>query len=134
MNKQLVLGIKEEKEHKGLVDTIRKQLSKYGKLKLSDKEIYEIIAKDHLKNNPEYYTKLKKYVEPDKEKMQGCTCNNGKCEYCKSKEYMKKDKVAVVMKEWKQGKLKHGSTGKVVPKHRKDIALAIAMSEKKRGK
>ena len=38
-------------------------------------------------------------------------------------------KVHKVMKEFKEGKLKHGGTGKKVPKNRPDIAKAIAMSE-----
>jgi hypothetical protein len=47
----------------------------------------------------------------------------------------KKAKVAKVMKEFKQGKLKSGGSGKTVKK--KDQAIAIALSEagiSKRGK
>lgn len=40
-----------------------------------------------------------------------------------------KRKVARVMREFSQGTLVHGSTGKPVPPHRPDIARAIALSE-----
>lgn len=33
-----------------------------------------------------------------------------------------------VLREWQAGRLKHGSTGEVVPDDRQDIALAIANS------
>lgn len=38
-------------------------------------------------------------------------------------------KFEQVMSEWKQGTLRHGSTGEVVPHDRQDIALAIAFAE-----
>ena len=62
-NDQLKEGIKEEKEHKDLVKKIRSQLKKYGTIKLTDNEIYEIIAKAHLKKNKNYYKLLEKHIE-----------------------------------------------------------------------
>jgi hypothetical protein len=56
--KQLRMGIKVEKEHK---DTA-KFIEKFAKKKIfpSRDLIYSKIAQDHLKEDPEYYTKLKK--------------------------------------------------------------------------
>jgi len=55
---QLSMGIKIEREHR---NTIR-FIEKYAKLKIfpSRDLIYSKIAQDHLKEDPEYYTKLKK--------------------------------------------------------------------------
>lgn len=65
---ELSEGTKLESEHKDLVDKIRKQVKKYGTIKLTDKQIFEIIAKMHIKENPDYYKLLKKYVESDEVK------------------------------------------------------------------
>ena len=65
---QLSEGIEVEKEHKDLVQKIRSQLKKYGTIKLTDKQIYEIIAKAHIKEKPNYYELLKKYVESEEVK------------------------------------------------------------------
>ena len=43
-------------------------------------------------------------------------------------------KFSKVMHEWGKGRLRHGSTGKIVSKGRQDIALTIAYSEARRGK
>ena len=61
---QLKIGIKIEKEHKDLVKKIRDQLKKHGTVKLTDNEIYKMIAKEHLKGNSNYYKLLQKYIEP----------------------------------------------------------------------
>jgi hypothetical protein len=52
--KQLEMGIKVEREHKGTIDKIRKNLD------LPDEEIFEMIAKDHLAESPLYYTLLER--------------------------------------------------------------------------
>jgi len=56
---QLKFGIKTELEHK---KTYRKmmQLCKKGKCP-TDKAISKMVALDHLKEDPNYYKKLKKY-------------------------------------------------------------------------
>lgn len=56
---ELEQGEKIEREHK---DTLKK-IKKNPKIK--DKKAFTMIAKDHLKEDPKYYTKLKKYVESD---------------------------------------------------------------------
>lgn len=56
--KQLKMGKKVEKEHKGTIAFIQKMAKK--KIFPSRELIYSKIAKDHLKEDPEYYTKLMK--------------------------------------------------------------------------
>jgi hypothetical protein len=51
---QLSIGRKVEKEHKATINKI-----KSGKIKTNE-QIYTSIAKDHLKEDKDYYTKLKK--------------------------------------------------------------------------
>ena len=46
----------------------------------------------------------------------------------KRKSLPKKEKVEVVMKEWKKGTL-HSGSGKIVPKSNQKQAIAIALSE-----
>ncbi len=58
-NNQLKLGTKVESEHKGTVAFIRKNVKRYCKVP-SNKLIFKSIAKDHLKEDPKYYLKLKK--------------------------------------------------------------------------
>lgn len=55
---QLKIGKKVEKEHSGTIDFIIKMLKRDKTPK--KKEIYGKIAKDHLKEDPKYYTKLMK--------------------------------------------------------------------------
>jgi hypothetical protein len=50
---QLLKGIRTEMEHKGTID-------KFKRAGVSDKEVAKSIAKDHLKEDSEYYTKLNK--------------------------------------------------------------------------
>lgn len=50
-------GAKVESEHRGTVRFLRQAL-KEGK-KVPDKAIFARIAKDHLKEDPKYYEKLK---------------------------------------------------------------------------
>jgi len=56
---QLKMGIKEEKEHSPTYDFIKQYFKKNKKFP-SKKEVYKQIAKDHLKEDKKYYTKLKK--------------------------------------------------------------------------
>ena len=58
-NSQLKQGIKVESEHKHTLKFISKYL-KTNKRLPSPKVVYASIAKDHLKENKQYYTKLKK--------------------------------------------------------------------------
>ncbi len=50
--------------------------------------------------------------------------------------YSKKseDKIAKVMKEWKKGELKSGSTGKKVTSHKQAVAIGISEARKTGGK
>ena len=57
---QLRQGIKVESEHKDVVEFIKLFHKRYGRFP-TEKDIYTRIAKDHLKEDPRYYTKLKKY-------------------------------------------------------------------------
>ena len=54
---QLKQGIKVEKEHKDLAMLIAKCKSP---CKISAEKVYSTIAKAHLKEDPNYYSKLKK--------------------------------------------------------------------------
>jgi len=55
-NRELAKGIKAEMEHKGTID-------KFKRAGVSDKDVATSIAKDHLKEDPKYYTKLMKIQE-----------------------------------------------------------------------
>jgi len=54
---ELKAGTKIEREHKKTVDKIRASV-KDGKITLTDEEIFALIAKDHLAEIPDYYTRL----------------------------------------------------------------------------
>lgn len=56
---QLKKGVRVESEHKNTVEYIEKYKLKTGKIP-SNKKVYESIAKDHLKEDLNYYDKLKK--------------------------------------------------------------------------
>jgi sulfur relay (sulfurtransferase) DsrC/TusE family protein len=58
-NKQLAMGKKVEREHKGTVRYIKSYLKRYNRLP-PQKRIYKHIAQDHIKEVRTYYTKLKK--------------------------------------------------------------------------
>jgi hypothetical protein len=49
------MGIEAEKEHKKTIDIIRENLKKG----ITNNDIYELITKDHLDEDPHYYTHLK---------------------------------------------------------------------------
>ena len=59
MKKQLKMGVKVESEHKGTLKFIKSYYKK-NKQFPSPNTIYASIAKDHLKEDKRYYTKLKK--------------------------------------------------------------------------
>jgi sulfur relay (sulfurtransferase) DsrC/TusE family protein len=59
MNKNLSMGIKVEAEHKKTIKFIKGYLKKNKKFP-SNNQIFTSIAKDHLKESPVYYFKLKK--------------------------------------------------------------------------
>lgn len=59
MVSQIALGIRAEKEHAGTVRYIKRYI-KAHKAFPKDKAIYKHIAGEHLKEDPHYYTKLKK--------------------------------------------------------------------------
>ena len=59
-------GIKVESEHKDLYNYFKKFLEDNNlKMPLSEKEFFSKIAQIHIKENPEYYPLLKKYVDKD---------------------------------------------------------------------
>lgn len=60
INKQLRMGIKAESEHKGTIKFIKDYKKKFGKFPPS-RDVYIHIALDHLREDPKYYSKLKKY-------------------------------------------------------------------------
>jgi len=57
MSTELKKGIKEEMEHKNTIKFIKSYYKKYGKFP-TDKMVYKHIAKDHIKEDKKYYTKL----------------------------------------------------------------------------
>jgi hypothetical protein len=59
MNKQLKMGIKDESEHKRTYLFIQSYIRKYKRMP-SQKEVYEKIASDHLRQKKNYYTLLNK--------------------------------------------------------------------------
>jgi len=59
MTTQLSMGIKIEKEHTKTLDFIKKYHKRYGRFPPSS-EVYKHIAKDHLREDKKYYSKLKK--------------------------------------------------------------------------
>lgn len=58
---QLKIGIKVEREHRDVYDMLKKEFG--DKLPFSEEELYTLIAKAHIKEDREYYTKLLKHVE-----------------------------------------------------------------------
>ena len=58
--KQVNYGIKIEMEHKGTFHKIKQMYKKTGKFP-SDTMIAKMISADHLKEDPKYYYKVKKY-------------------------------------------------------------------------
>ena len=59
MNKEIKIGAKVEEEHKGTYKYIERTFKQTGQLP-SFKEVSKSIAKDHIKEDPNYYSKLKK--------------------------------------------------------------------------
>jgi hypothetical protein len=59
MNYQLKIGKKIEREHLGTYKKLKAYHSK-NKRCISDEKFTEAIARDHLKEDKNYYTKLKK--------------------------------------------------------------------------
>jgi sulfur relay (sulfurtransferase) DsrC/TusE family protein len=58
-NNQLRMGLKVEKEHKKTIGFIKSYVKK-NKTFPTNKIIFQSIAKDHLKEDKRYYSKLKK--------------------------------------------------------------------------
>ena len=55
---QLKTGIRVESEHKKTMNFIKNYYEKHDKLP-ANKLVFTHIAKDHIKENPRYYSKLK---------------------------------------------------------------------------
>lgn len=103
--KQLAMGMKVEQEHKDVT---------HGDPKLTKK-----IAVAHLKEVPDYYTKLK-MVEKQGKKGAVMVKNQGK------------KKISKVMHEFKEGELHSGSKkGPKVTNPKQAVAIAISESKKK---
>lgn len=66
--KELALGKKTEREHKGTVKKIRDNIKKNGKMTLSDEDIFESIATDHLDEHSKYYSEILIPAEKSAEK------------------------------------------------------------------
>lgn len=62
MKSQLDMGIDVEREHRRTVKKIRGSV-KDGEITMTDEEIYEAIARDHLRESPLYYTYLSEMEE-----------------------------------------------------------------------
>ena len=63
----LTTGTKIEAEHENLYNELAKRLESEGsKMPMSKKEFFTKIAKEHISETPDYYSKLQKYVEPSK--------------------------------------------------------------------
>ena len=64
---ELKMGIDVEKEHKDAYDFFKKEFSKINlPMPISEEDFYEMIAKAHLKEISDYYTRLKKMEEEGK--------------------------------------------------------------------
>jgi len=62
--KSLIEGIKIEGEHNNLYNELTKRLNDEGsKMPMSKKDFFKWIAKQHIGENPDYYSLLKQYVE-----------------------------------------------------------------------
>ena len=60
-SKELEMGIELEKEHNDLLDLFKNYLKeKDVEMPMSDEEFYSMIAKAHLNELPDYYTRLDK--------------------------------------------------------------------------
>jgi rubrerythrin len=60
-SKQLSMGCEIEKEHKDVFDLLNKAFEDAGaKMPVTEDAFYEMVAKAHLKELPDYYTRLKK--------------------------------------------------------------------------
>ena len=59
MPTQLSMGMKIEAEHSGTLKYIKRYYKKHGKMP-PQKDIFRHIARDHLKEDRKYYSKLKK--------------------------------------------------------------------------
>lgn len=64
MSPELKMGIKVESEHKDTLDFLKHHVKEHGKFP-KDKKVYKFIAKDHLRERPDYYKKLAECVEND---------------------------------------------------------------------
>ncbi len=100
---ELEKGIKTEMEHK---DTIEK----FKRKGVSDRQVATSIAKDHLKEDPNYYTKL---LEMEGKMAKGGTTARQQA------------KIGYTMREFKEGKLKT-SYGKKVTDEKQAIAIALS--------
>ena len=60
MIKQLKMGIKVESEHKDTYNFIKDYFKKHKKMP-TQKQVFTKIAKDHIEEDPKYYSKIKKY-------------------------------------------------------------------------
>jgi sulfur relay (sulfurtransferase) DsrC/TusE family protein len=59
MKKQLKIGIGVEREHKSTVSFLKNYIQKHKRLP-PERTIYRSIASDHLKENRNYYNKLRR--------------------------------------------------------------------------
>ena len=59
MDNQLAMGIEVEREHMPTVEKIKASIQD-GKITMSDDEIFESIAQDHIKESKIYYSELAK--------------------------------------------------------------------------
>lgn len=59
MKSQLKIGVRIEKEHKNLLPFIKSYKRQHGKWP-SQNVVFKKIAQAHIKENPNYYSKLKK--------------------------------------------------------------------------
>jgi len=60
MINQLRMGVNIEKEHKGTYSFIKDFYKKHKRFP-SQTEVYKRITKEHIAEDPKYYTKIKKY-------------------------------------------------------------------------
>lgn len=55
------MGIEIEREHRDLLDLFKEKLAEKGvEMPLSDEEFFSMVAEAHLRELPDYYTRLKK--------------------------------------------------------------------------
>ena len=100
-------GARIESEHSATYKFIQNYLKEHGKLP-PEEEVYKNIAKDHIDEIKDYYTRLKKMEQEAKVSMKKSFINiydNLYVKFSKAKKSANEKKIEFVMKEFADGKI-----------------------------